>query len=369
MENEEKKQPKVNNEDLNELAGKLFELFEEKRSAKDTEVAEKKKAIVETEPEPEKPKAKKLTKDEKIAEFFKALLTGDREKIQPLSEGTAGNGGYLVPEEFATEFIADRRDLVQIRRLSRVINITTDTFHLPRNVARPKVYVANELATKSTTSAEWDEITLTPYTIGAIASLSNQVIADASIGGNIINVMRELMTRAIAEKEDELFVNGTGSSQPTGLTTYTSVPTVDAGGALDGDDLISIYYKLPQGYRRSAVWIMNSRTIANVRSLKDTTNRYIFDQTLNEDGFPTLLGKSVVEQNDLTSDTILFGDLGTGYWIADREGISVAVSDTATVASYSAFERNLTHIRVEERVDAELADTHALARITNTGIS
>lgn len=37
----------------------------------------------------------------KTGVFLNALLTGDKEKLQLLTEGTAANGGYLVPEEFA----------------------------------------------------------------------------------------------------------------------------------------------------------------------------------------------------------------------------------------------------------------------------
>ena len=74
-------------------------------------------------------------------------------------------------------------------------------------------------------------------------------------------------------------------------------------------------------------------------------------------------GRPVLEHINL-GISILFGDI-SAYWIADRTGIRVRVSDEATVASNSAFEKNLVYVRVEERVDGELADTAAFVEITN----
>ena len=58
-----------------------------------------------------------------------------------------------------------------------------------------------------------------------------------------------------------------------------------------------------------------------------------------------------------------FGDFSF-YKIVDREGIRVDVSNEATVASSSAFEKNLTFIRVEERTDGELTLTQAIRSAT-----
>lgn len=314
----------------------------------------------------EKPKG-----EERVKRFFDAVLTKSYDviKLDHLSEGTAADGGFLVPEEYHNTFVESRQDQVVMRRAgATVINVTSDTYNVPQLATRPKAYWRNELAVKSSTSASWTNLTLTPYSLAVIMTASNEVIEDAKIGGNLVQVMTRLMTDAIAIEEDRAFFMGSGTAQPTGLTTYTPGATVDAGGAVDADDIVNTLYSLPRAYRDRAVWFMNSRALRVVRMLKDSTGRPLFENALSATEFPTLLGRPLIEQNDMASSVIWFGDPSM-YWIGDRSGISVRVTDEASVGGQSAFERNFTAVRVEERVDAELVDTRAFARITNTGVS
>lgn len=305
---------------------------------------------------------------ERVKQFFIALFDNDRTKLDHLSGGTNADGGFLVPEEYASQFVEDRRDAVVMRMAGATqVNVVSDTFNIPQLSTRPRAYLAAELAVKSSTSASWTNISLTPYTLAAYMTASNQVVADAKIGGNLIDVITRLLTRAIAEREDELFFTGTGTAQPSGINSYT-LTSFSAAGSLDYDDLIRAYHTLAQGYRRNAAWFMNVRTLIVVRQLKDSQNRPILLESVNQSEFPTILGRPVYEVNSLETSSIFFGD-PSGYWIGDREGVSVRVSDEATVGGQSAFERNFTIVRIEERVDGELADTRSFIEITSTGVS
>jgi len=173
------------------------------------------------------------------------------------------------------------------------------------------------------------------------------------------------LTKKLVE-EDKVFAGtwGTGTGRPTGIATYAGIKEIAAANALSGDHIIGAFYGLGSGYRSNAYWIMSSETMSIVQGLKDNNNRYLFNDALTAGGLPTLKGRPVLEHNDLGITSILFGDI-SAYWIADRTGIRVRVSDEATVASNSAFEKNLVYVRVEERVDGELADTAAFVEITN----
>src|SRR5207237_1424133 len=98
------------------------------------------------------------------------------------------------------------------------------------------------------------------------------------------------------------------------------------------------------GYRNSATWVMNSRTMAVVSGLLDTNNRPIFLESALEPGVPFLKGRPVVEQNDLPATSIYFGDLST-YFIAHKGNLQLSVADQATVAGVSLWERNLIAVR------------------------
>lgn len=309
---------------------------------------------------------------QKTVEFFSALYTGDRQKLQILSEGSASgaDGGYLVPEEFANVIIEDIRDMNIMRQFASVMTTTTDTVHIPSLVSRPKAAWRAEKATKNTSTATFTENVLTPYSLAAIVPLSNELVSDASlgVGGSIVNYIAGLMATSLNEAEEAAFWEGSGSGQPSGIDSYT-VRLYNAGaGATDtqrADTLIQAYSNTPQGYRNKAVWVMNMGTLGEVSRLKDSQNRYLLTQ-LADSPTQTIKGRPVYESNYLPGGKAFFGDFSY-YQIVDRQGISVQISTEATVAGSSAFEKNLTYVRVEKRVDAELLLPAAVTEVQGLG--
>lgn len=301
----------------------------------------------------------------KTVAFVQALMQGDRQKLQLLTEGTAAAGGYLVPEEFANIIVEDKRDVTVMRQLADQMSISSDTLHLPTLEGRPKAAWRSEGAAKATSTAQFNELVFTPYSLAVIVGLSQELADDASLGtgGSIVNYVARLMVRSLAEKEEEAFWTGNGSGKPTGVNNY-SIASVDAGGtdATFADALKDVYFRLPQGYRANAVFVGHSQAIARAAKVKDTQGNYLI-QTLPANPYPTINGARVYEQNDLPTDVIFFGDFSY-YMIVDRLGVQVDFSTEATVAGSSAFEKNLVFVRVEERVDGELTLTNAVRKVT-----
>lgn len=316
---------------------------------------------------------KKVTEiSQKTVEFLSAFFQGDKQKLQVLSEGTAGDGGYLVPEEFANMIVEDIRDVSIMRQLASVMQTNTDTVHIPGLVSRPKAAWRAEKATKNTSTANFTENVLTPYSLASIVPLSNELVADAQlgVGGSIVNYISALLGTSLAEEEEKAFWTGNGTGKPTGVDggAYTLRTTAAGAGASDvlrADAVISAYHNTPQGYRNRGVWVGNMGTWGEVGRLKDTQNRYLLSDLA---GSPTqtLKGRPVYESNFLAGGTLLYGDFSF-YQIVDREGLSIRVSDEATVAGSSAFEKNLTFVRAEKRVDGELLLPAAISKVTGLG--
>lgn len=304
---------------------------------------------------------------QKTAQWLQATITGDRQKLQILTEG--GNAGNLVPEEFANLIIEDIVDNTIMRGLATQVTINTDTWHLPQLTSRPNVAWRSEAAVKATTTADFSEITLTPYSIAGIVTLSDELVADASlgVGGSIVNYIAQKLATDIGLKEDQAFWVGDGSGKPTGVDNYT-LQIVNASAQTDtarADAIKRSPLALGQGYRNRGVWVMNSRTMQRVATYKDNDNNYLLTG-LGDANTERLVGRPIFEQNDIPDGKAFFGDFSY-YYIADREGMRTKVSDEATVASNSAFERDLTHVRVEKRVDGELALTAAVIEVTGLG--
>lgn len=310
-----------------------------------------------------KESGKKFTSvSKKTLHFLQAMVSQDRQKLQVLVEGTGSRGGFLVPEDFVNIIVEDRRDATVMRNLATVLNVTSDTVHIPGRASSPKAFWRSEGAVKATTTVDFTETVLTPYSLAAIVALSDELVSDASLGGDIVNLVARVMSRSLAEEEDKAFWTGNGSGKPTGIDNY-SFSTITAGGtdALRADAIINSIFRLPQSYRSGAAFVANRNTWAEVATLKDGQNNYLLSD-LGSAAAPRLRGLATYEQNDLPDGKMFVGDFSY-YYIADRQGIQVDISTEATVAGQSAFERNLTYVRVEERVDGELTLTQPIVEI------
>lgn len=304
----------------------------------------------------------------KTLHLAKALISGDKQKLQLLTEGTGSQGGFLVPEEFANMIVEDIRDIAVMRTLASSMTISGDTLHLPGLAHRPKAKWRGETESKHTSTVDFGENVFTPYSIASIVGLSNELAADASLGvnGSIVNYVSGLMAQSISEEEEKAFWVGSGTGQPTGVNGY-SVRTITSGvtDAERADAIIAGFRRTPQGYRNKGAWIGNSGTLENIDQLKDNDGRYLLTE-LADGPTQRLKGRPVYEQNDLPGGTLLYGDFSY-YQIVDREGIEVRISDEATVAGRSAFEDNLTYVRVEKRVDGELTLPDAITKVVGLG--
>lgn len=117
-------------------------------------------------------------------------------------------------------------------------------------------------------------------------------------------------------------VNGNGTGQPAGILAGATTGVTGgtgAAGAFTADNLIDLYHSVNSAYARStsAAWLMRNTTLAAVRKLKDSQNRYLFDLDVPL-GYPgaagTLLGRPVfVDPNvpavALGAKSVLFGDM------------------------------------------------------------
>jgi len=299
-------------------------------------------------------------------------------KLEPLNTTTATDGGNLVPTILFNEIIPLLEDMAVIRPNARVINMKgIKTLALPSISSKPYVSWNAEAAQKSTTSVQFGQISLTPYILAGIIPVTTQLIDDSPF--NVIQLISELLAEAIAKEEDRAFMNGTGTGQPTGITTYTPGYTAGVAGTLAFTDINSCYMGLPQKHRASAklAWIMHSNTLATLLNMQDGNNRPIVDinAPFSGKGLPTIRGAKVLEQNDCSQDEIWLVDLNY-YWIGYSRTMGIDIAKEATIggnmnadkSSYIAgqnmWERNMIAIRAEEKVDGELVSTRAAASIT-----
>lgn len=314
---------------------------------------------------------KSLTKEEKIVNFFKALMYARSDPksqtvLRALVEGTDSEGGYLVPEELRAEVFRVLPDVSIMRRIGRTIPMSSDTLQLNTLTARPVAYWTAEYASKSTSSAEFGRVTLTPHDLVCLLPVSEQLLADANI--NMVQFIVELFTEAIALGEDKAFFTGSGTGQPKGISQET-IASRDALGTLDLDDVIALMDLVTQRVSQSprAAFVGGRHVKRILRTVKDSTGAYLWrdggaaQASVGETKrLPdTLYGFPYYEQNDLSNDELYFGDWSY-YIIGDRQTVSVRT----TTEGGDAWRRNAMEIKAVERVDGRAVLTAPFAKVT-----
>lgn len=312
-----------------------------------------------------------LSKEDKIVTFFKALVYSGHDPVsqqvlRALVEGTPGDGGYLVPEELRTEVFRILPDIAVMRRIARTVPMATDTLLLNNLSARPTAYWTAEYASKSTTSAEFGQVSLSTHDLVCLLPVSEQLLADANI--NLVTFIVELFAEAIAVAEDDAFFTGTGTGQPRGISIESIASAGLLGGTLSFDDVIHLIDLVPQRVSQSpkAAFVGHRYVKRLARTLKDNNNNYLWRDSSSgrmsgqTEKLPdTLYGYPFYEQNDLPQSQLYFGDWSY-YIIGDRQSMTVKT----TTEGGDAWRRNAMEIKAVERVDGRAVILSPFAKLT-----
>ena len=125
--------------------------------------------------------------------------------------------------------------------------------------------------------------------------------------------------KALANAEEDAFLNGDGSGKPTGLFAATGGGTVAGtlSAAIKSDDMLDLVYALKRPYRKNASFIMNDKTLAQLRKLKDNNGAYIWQPSYQAGEPDKVLGYAVHTSAYAPENAIAFGDYSY-YNIGDR---------------------------------------------------
>lgn len=107
------------------------------------------------------------------------------------------------------------------------------------------------------------------------------------------------------------------------------------------DKLVDLIYTLKAGYRQNASFVMNRRTQAVIRKLKDSSGAYLWQPPAMPGGKAMLMGFPVVEAEDMPdiatdARALAFGDFARGYLVVDRTGVRV-LRDPYSAKPYVLF--------------------------------
>lgn len=253
-------------------------------------------------------------------EYKDAMLTALRSNFKRVSnvlqEGVDSDGGYLVPEEYDSRLI----DVLDEENIMRKLGhkITTSGQHKINIAAtKPAASWIEEGGALSFGDATFDQILLDAHKLHVAIKVTEELLYDNAFG--LENYIITQFGKALANAEEDAFLNGDGVGKPTGVFAETGggdvVETLTA--ALKSDDILTLVYALKRPYRKNASFIINDKNLALIRKLKDNTGAYIWQPSYQAGEPDKILGYDVYTSAFAPEDAIAFGDFSY-YNIGDR---------------------------------------------------
>jgi HK97 family phage major capsid protein len=290
--------------------------------------------------------------------FADFVRSGDASEVKSLGYGSPSTGGILAPEQVSTSILEKVAEFSPVRGLAQTISMSGPLLQLPRLVDEVTVGEVAETAARPESEPSFDQIDLKPFEMAVIVPVTRILLEDAQI--DLSSYLGNHIARRFGQKEAGWFVNGNGTTQAEGVLTSDDIAEVEADIA--ADDLIDLFYSIKTAYSANGSWLMNRKTMAAVRKLKDTDGAYLWERSIAAGQPPLLLGRPVYEAVDMPdavagNTPIVFGDFATGYAVADRVGFEI-IRDDLTGAG-----NGIVKLHARRRVGGRVVMGEALTKL------
>ena len=296
-------------------------------------------------------------------EYKKAAIEAIRSKCTKISNALQTNpdlsGGYLIPDEWDTRLIQTLEEENVMRRLGTSFP-TSGEHKINIAATKPAALWVAEGGAMTFGNGTFAQISLDAHKVHVGILVTEELLNDNAFG--LENYILEQFGKAIANAEEDAFINGDGNGRPTGfLTTLAADATTfitTTGASISADDVINLEYSLSRPYRRNAAWLINDATLAQIRKFKDSTSNYIWQPSYVAGEPDRLLGYPIyttpyMPKAESGNFALAFGDFSY-YNIADRQGRAFQRLDELYAAN------GMTGFLLKERCDGKLIDNSAI---------
>ena len=279
------------------------------------------------------------------ADRIRAMARGEVRSFEFGQENRAlapATTGAPVPTSFYDQVIMKAKYVGPMLSTSTMLRTNSGE---PLQIPSVSAYSAgNQTAAGSVLSASDPTfnsfITLQSWKYGGIISVARELLEDTGV--DLLGFLSDQIGIGLGSSINAALTNGTGTVQPTGIVTAAgSGITGGTGvtGAFTADNLINLVYSLDTAARKrpGVGFMMNTASLATVRTFKDNYGRYIFEPALSSEKNDLLLGQPIWENPDMASTglgtkSVIFGDLAS-YYVREVGGIRLDRSDDYAFAN------------------------------------
>ncbi|MEW4449673.1 phage major capsid protein [Qipengyuania sp. JC766] len=301
------------------------------------------------------------------------LRRGSVAEIKSVSGASPSDGGYAVPHQIDALIARQLVEISPIRSLAQVVQTGSAGYRkLVTTGGTASGWVSETAARPETATPDFAEIAPPTGELYANPAASQAMLDDA--GFDLESWLASEIAVEFARAEGAAFVNGSGIDQPAGFLTAPDstaddgarafgtlqyLGTGDAAGLGSAAELalLDLVHALKAGHRQGASFVMNARTLADIRKLKTADGAFLWQPGLVEGQPDRLLGYPVVEAEDMPdvaagATPIAFGNFRHGYLIAEH---------TATQILRDPFtNKPFVHFYATRRVGGQVLDSNAI---------
>ena len=309
-------------------------------------------------------------------QWIKAQLKGNQKardwcgwnlEQRVLTEGTAADGGFLVPDEFEAAIILLRDQFGVARRECQVVSMGSDVRNFPKWTSSPDAAFYPETSVIADGDMVLEQVQCTAQKLGRLSRVTNELFDDSSI--DLASFLAEDFARAFASMEDNVWINGDNTTAHGGIHgiaqqfddntnlvgAITASAADDTFGALLLADFMLLPAAAPDYVNDNAKWFISQAGFAaSMQSLAMAagTNINDYERGLSKmfAGYPVVITNRMPNgpTTDYTSTAmVLFGDMRKASLFADRNQIRLQVLTELYAGTYE------TGIIATERFDIQ----------------
>lgn len=249
-----------------------------------------------------------------------------------LNVGTATAGGNLVPTELLAGSFIDilRKRMAVMATNPTMLTGLSGNVSIPRMTSTSTAYFVGESGAPTESQQAFDQVNMTPKTIGAFVDYSRRLLLQSSI--DVETMIRDDIAKVIATKLDNAAIYGSGSSnEPLGIkdTTGVGTQTISTFGTFAEYIGMETDVAAANADVANMFYLINASARGALKSTEKASNTAQFVFENNEiNGYPAIVS------NQLANNDVLFGDFSQfviGMW----SGLDLTVDPYANATSGS----------------------------------
>lgn len=277
---------------------------------------------------------------------------------------TSANSAAVLPTHTMNEIIKKARTMGGLLAECRAFNMPTK-ISIPIGTPSTKAAWHTEASAVDSENVTVSAVSFDGYEIMKVFSISEKA-RKMSINAFEAYLVEELRA-CVLETIADAIVNGTGSSQGTGLEagiTWTKTGAtqnaveIAANGSFTYAKVVEFVGLLKRGYAAGAKMAMNNKTLYGVfYSILDTANRPIFIADPKDESIGKVLGFPVVIDDNIDDNVVYLGNFGKYFGYNMPEGITVESSRE------SSFKKGVVDYRAMAIADCKPLVTEAFVKL------